>query len=126
EEVLPYRSPVQSMFRSATGETDLGGALTRAGQPVVAWIGSANSDEERFPDAHVFDITRAPNRHLAFGHGIHFCLGAPLARLEARLALEALTARFRDIRRIPDAPIRWMESSIVYGVKNLPITFTSS
>ncbi|HEU4784901.1 MAG TPA: cytochrome P450 [Ktedonobacterales bacterium] len=126
EEVLRYRSPVQSMFRSATGETDLGGVLTRPGQPVVAWIGSANRDAERFPEAHVFDITRAPNRHLAFGFGIHFCLGAPLARLEARLALEALTARFRDIRRIPDAPIRWMESSIVYGVKNLPITFSPS
>lgn len=126
EEVLRYRSPVQSMFRSATGETDLGGVLTRAGQPVVAWIGSANRDEAQFPDAHVFDITRAPNRHLAFGYGIHFCLGAPLARLEARLALEAVTARFHDIRRIPDAPSRWMESSIVYGVKNLPITFTPS
>ena len=126
EEVLRYRSPVQSMFRTATGATDLGGVFTRAGQPVVAWIGSANRDEARFPDAHAFDITRAPNRHLAFGHGIHFCLGAPLARLEARLALEALTSRFRDIRRIPDAPIHWMESSIVYGVKNLPITFTSS
>ncbi len=77
-----------------------------------------------FPNAHIFDIERTPNRHLAFGYGIHFCLGAPLARLEARLALEALTARFRDIRRVPDAPLRWMESSIVYGVKNLPVTFT--
>ena len=123
---MRYLSPVQSMFRSATGETDLGGVLTRPGQPVVAWIGSANRDETRFPDAHAFDIMRTPNRHLAFGYGIHFCLGAPLARLEARLALEALTTRFRDIRRIPDAPIRWMESSIVYGVKNLPITFTAS
>src|SRR5690348_7549447 len=126
EEVLRYRSPVQSMFRSATGETDLGGIPTRAGQPVVAWIGSANRDEAQFPDAHVFDITRAPNRHLAFGYGIHFCLGAPLARLEARLTLEALTTRFHDIRRVPDPPIRWMESSIVYGVKNLPITFPAS
>jgi cytochrome P450 len=126
EEVLRYRSPVQSMFRAATGETDLGDTHTRPGQPVIAWIGSANRDEDRFPDAHVFDITRTPNRHLAFGYGIHFCLGAPLARLEARLALEAMTTRFRDIRRIPDAPIRWMESSIVYGVKTLPVTLTSS
>lgn len=124
EEVLRYRSPVQSMFRAATGETDLGGVLTRPGQPVVAWIGSANRDETMFPNAHVFDIERTPNRHLAFGYGIHFCLGAPLARLEARLALEALSSRFRDIRRVPVAPLRWMESSIVYGVKNLPITFT--
>ena len=124
EEVLRYRSPVQSMFRSATGETNLDGVVTRPGQPVVAWIGSANRDEAQFPNADVFDIERAPNRHLAFGHGIHFCLGAPLARLEARLALEAITTRFRTIRRIPDAPIRWMESSIVYGVKTLPVTFT--
>lgn len=123
EEVLRYRSPVQSMYRMATGETDLGGTVTHAGQPIVAWIGSANRDEAQFPNAHVFDIERAPNRHLAFGYGIHFCLGAPLARLEARLALEALTTRFRDIRVVPDAPIRWMESSIVYGAKTLPITF---
>ncbi len=124
EEVLRYRSPVQSMFRAATGGTDLGGVVTRPGQPVIAWIGSANRDETLFPNAHVFDIERTPNRHLAFGYGIHFCLGAPLARLEARLALEALTARFRDIRRVPDAPLRWMESSIVFGVKTLPVTFT--
>ncbi len=125
EEVLRYRSPVQSMFRAATGKTDLGGVATHAGQPVVAWIGSANRDEAQFPNAHVFDIERAPNRHLAFGYGIHFCLGAPLARLEARLALEALTTRFRAIRRVPDAPLRWMEGSIVYGAKSLPITFTA-
>lgn len=124
EEVLRYRSPVQSMFRTATGETDLGGIRTRAGQPVVAWIGSANRDEAQFPNAHVFDIERTPNRHLAFGHGIHFCLGAPLARLEAKLALEALTGRFRTVHRVPDAPLSWMESTIVYGVKALPITFT--
>lgn len=126
EEVLRYRSPVQSMFRSATGETDLGGVVTRPGQPIIAWIGSANRDEARFPDAHAFNIERTPNRHLAFGYGIHFCLGAPLARLEARLAIEAMAARFREIRRVPDVPIRWMESSIVYGVKTLPITFTSA
>ncbi|HEU5439858.1 MAG TPA: cytochrome P450 [Ktedonobacterales bacterium] len=124
EEVLRYRSPVQSMFRTATGETAIGGVRTRAGQPVIAWIGSANRDEAQFSNAHVFDIERTPNRHLAFGHGIHFCLGAPLARLEAKLALGALTTRFRTIHRVPGAPLHWMESSIVYGVKALPITFT--
>ena len=96
EEVLRYRSPVQSMFRAATGETEIGGAVTHPGQPVVAWIGSANRDEAQFPNAEVFDIERTPNRHIAFGYGIHFCLGAPLARLEARLALEALTTRFGE------------------------------
>ena len=126
EEALRYRSPVQSMFRAATGETEVGGVRTRPGQPIIAWIGSANHDEDRFPDAGRFDIERSPNRHLAFGYGIHFCLGAPLARLEARLALEALTARFHAVRRVPDTPLRWMESSIVYGVQNLPITVASA
>ncbi|HEX9038334.1 MAG TPA: cytochrome P450 [Ktedonobacterales bacterium] len=122
EEVLRYRSPVQMMYRAATGATAIGGVTTYAGQPVVAWIGSANRDEAQFPNPDVFDITRTPNRHIAFGHGIHFCLGAPLARLEARLALEALTARYQAVRRVPGAPLRWMDSSIVYGVKALPVT----
>ena len=125
EEVLRYRSPVKSMYRMASKDTELGGKQLKAGDFIVAWIGSANRDEEQFPEPDRFDIHRSPNRHLAFGHGIHFCIGAPLARLEARLALEAITTRFRTIRRIPDAPIRWMESSIVYGVKTLPITFTA-
>jgi cytochrome P450 len=102
----------------------MSGVTTHAGQPVVAWIGSANRDEAQFTNADVFDIARTPNRHIAFGIGPHFCLGAPLARLEARLALEALSARYRAIRRVSGAPLTWVESSIVYGVKSLPVTVT--
>jgi len=124
EETLRYLSPVQSMFRIARGEERLGDIITRPGQPVVAWIGSANRDETQFANADTFDITRSPNRNLAFGHGIHFCLGAPLARLEARLALEALLRWAESVRVAPDAQIEWLESAIVYGAKHLPVTVT--
>jgi cytochrome P450 len=89
EEVLRYRSPVQMMFRQAIADTIIRDQPVRKGDTLVAWIGSANRDEAQFPDADRFDIARTPNRHLAFGHGIHFCLGAPLARLEAKIALGA-------------------------------------
>lgn len=124
EEVLRYVSPVQSMFRSVAQETRLGEIVAQPGQPVVAWIGSANRDEAQFPDAERFDIARSPNRHLAFGHGVHFCLGAPLARLEARIALEALLQRAGLIQVAPDARLDWLESTIVYGVKRLPVALT--
>lgn len=124
EEVLRYTSPVQSMFRVARGEERLGDVAIQPGQPVIAWIGSANRDETQFPGADRFDITRMPNRHLAFGYGIHFCLGAPLARLEGRIALEALARRAESIRVAPDAQLDWIDSTIVYGVKHLPVTVT--
>ena len=124
EEILRYYSPVQSMFRIAHGEQRLGDEVIHSGQPVIAWIGSANRDEAQFPNAATFDIARSPNRHLAFGQGIHFCLGAPLARLEARLALEALLQRIETVRLATDAPLDWLESGIVYGVKRLPVSLT--
>ena len=123
EEVLRFRSPVQSMYRVAAAETVLGGQRIPAGAPLVAWIGSANRDEQQFERAAEFDVDRNPNRHLAFGHGIHFCLGAPLARLEARIALESLLARFPGLSVAPDAQLERMESSIVYGLKSLPVNW---
>ncbi|HEX6971699.1 MAG TPA: cytochrome P450, partial [Limnochordia bacterium] len=90
EEVLRYRSPVQAMFRVATEDVVLQGQTIPRGAQVLAWIGSANRDAARFADPDRFDPGRDPNPHLAFGHGIHFCLGAPLARLEGRIALGAL------------------------------------
>ncbi len=126
EEVLRYRSPVQMMYRRAISDVTLDGRAIRAGQMVIAQIGSANRDEAQFPDADKFDIRRTPNRHIAFGHGIHFCIGAPLARLEARIVLTHLLTRLRDIRRVREAPLEAIGSDIVYGVKHLPITFTAA
>ena len=123
EEVLRYRSPVQSMFRTVVKDTEVGGQRLRAGEPAIAWIGSANRDEAQFADPERLDIHRSPNRHIAFGHGIHFCLGAPLARLEARVALGMLIERCRDLRVVPGAPLEVMDSMVVYGVKHLPVTF---
>lgn len=123
EEVLRFRSPVQSMYRVAVAETVLADQRIPAGEPVVAWIGSANRDRQQFGRPAEFDIDRSPNRHLAFGHGIHFCLGAPLARLEARIALEALLSRLPGLSIAPDARLERMESTIVYGLKALPVTW---
>ncbi len=124
EEALRYRSPVQSMFRVAAREVELGGQTIPQDTWIVAWIGSANRDGAQFPDPDHFDVARTPNRHVAFGHGIHFCIGAPLARLEARIALGALLERTRDLRIAPDAHLEALGGNIVFGVQQLPITFT--
>ncbi len=123
EEVLRYRSPVQMMYRHAISDVIVGEQNIQAGETIMAQIGSANRDEAQFPNADTFDIRRTPNRHIAFGHGIHFCLGAPLARLEAKIALTLLLERLQDIRRIRDIPLEGMGSNIVYGVRHLPVTF---
>jgi cytochrome P450 len=121
EEVLRFRSPVQSMYRSTVAETTLGDEVIPAGAPIVAWIGSANRDERQFQRPAEFDIDRGQNRHLAFGHGIHFCLGAPLARLEARIALGALLSRLPGLSLVPGAHLERMESTIIYGLKAIPV-----
>jgi cytochrome P450 len=124
EEVLRYLSPVQSMFRLTTSETTIGDQIIPAHKMVLAWIGSANRDEQQFPDTDTFNIRRTPNRHIAFGHGIHFCLGAPLARLETKIVLEALLERFSEIQRVQNAPLQRTDSFFLYGLKHIPITFT--
>ena len=96
----------------------------RGWENLVTWIGSANNDEHAFDDPERFDITRNPNRHMAFGHGIHFCLGAPLARLEAPIAIRIMLERLRDIKRLPGVTLEPVSLRGLYGVKNLPITFT--
>ena len=126
EEVLRYRSPVKLMHRVVGQDTTLGGKELREGQMVTAWIGSANHDEAQFPNAETFDFQRTPNRHLAFGYGIHFCLGAPLARLEARIAFEVIFERLHDIQRVRDIPLEATDSYILYGVQHMPITFKAA
>jgi cytochrome P450 len=123
EEVLRFRSPVQSMYRVTVAETTLGDELIPAGAPIVAWIGSANRDERQFQRPAAFDVDRGQNRHLAFGHGIHFCLGAPLARLEARIALDALLSRLHGLSLAQGAHLERMESTIIYGLKALPVSW---
>jgi cytochrome P450 len=124
EEVLRYRSPVQFMFRIATQEVTLGGQTIQAGARVIALIGSANRDAAKFPHPNRFDITRSPNPHLGFGHGLHYCLGAPLARLEAALALPLILERLPNLRRISRRPLPPAEGMILHGVKRLPLRFT--
>ncbi|WP_346958262.1 cytochrome P450 [uncultured Arthrobacter sp.] len=126
EEVLRFRSPVQSMYRIAVADTTLGGVRIPAGAPLVAWIGSANRDDRQFQRAAEFDIDRDQLRHLAFGHGIHFCLGAPLARLEARTALQAILSRLPGLALAPGADLQRMDSTIVYGLKSLPVSWQAA
>jgi len=94
EEVLRYESPLQFNARTTNVEVAVGDEVIPAGERVLLLYGSANRDERRFEAAHEFDVTREPKRHLAFGEGIHFCIGAPLARLQTRIALEELLSRF--------------------------------
>jgi cytochrome P450 len=123
EEALRYISPVKAMARFTKAEAVLGDQRIPERQVVIAWMASANRDENQFSDADRFDIQREPNRHLAFGHGIHFCLGSPLARLEAKIALTAMLERFPGQWRVPDVPLQPIKSEIVFGVKNLPMNW---
>lgn len=121
EEALRYYAPVKTMTRYTATEVTLGGQHIEAGQTIIPWISSANRDAAEFPDPDRFDIEREPNRHLGFGRGIHFCLGAPLARLEAKIALNAMLDRLPGTWQVPDVPLDQIQSFIVFGTKNLPL-----
>jgi cytochrome P450 family 109 len=125
EEVLRYLPPVWFLFRQTRTDVELGGQHIPAGQNLLAWTASANRDPAQFPDPDRFDIQREPNRHLAFGHGIHFCVGAPLARLEARIALPMMLEQLRDMQRVEGAPIT-VHMGIVFVIRSLPVTFQPS
>lgn len=124
EEVMRYSSPVQATIRRATRDVELSGKSISRGQPIIVWIGSSNRDVDAFPEPDRFDIARTPNRHLGFGLGIHFCLGAPLARLEAKIALETLLARFSSFERADREPLPRVPTFIMHGVRKLPIRVT--
>jgi cytochrome P450 len=120
EELLRYDSPVQGLARTLTRQVDLHGQAMAAGDTVLLLFGSANRDDHAFPDADHFDIHRGPERQVAFGRGIHFCLGASLARLEARIALRALLTRRRDWEVDIDSAVR-LRSGPIRGYASLPI-----
>jgi cytochrome P450 len=121
EEVLRYRSSIQAMERFTKVETQLSGQTIPAGQRVTVWMGAANRDEAQFDRAENFVVDRDPNAHLAFGNGIHFCLGAPLARLEATIVLSAVLERLPNLRIDPNATLEFIPSTDVHGVKSLPV-----
>lgn len=123
EEVLRYRAVVHTLPRVVAVDTVFCGQEIKAGNLLLPLFASANLDGAQFPDAGAFDIRRHPNRHLGFGHGIHFCLGAPLARLETRIALAVMLERFPNFRRKHDTPLELKPSSFIYGLKQLPIVF---
>lgn len=121
EEVLRYRSSVQGMERFTKVETQLGGQTIPAGQMVIVWMGSANRDETQFDRPDEFVVDRNPNPHLSFGNGIHFCLGAPLARLEGKIVLSAVLERLPNLRIDPNSTRSFIPSTGVHGVKSLPV-----
>jgi cytochrome P450 len=118
EESLRFDSPVQVLLRDARCETEIAGTKIPKGAIVVPVLGSANRDERRFPEPDAFRVGRDTRGHVAFGLGIHFCLGAALARLEARVALEALVPELARRGRV-DAPVEFVDSFIVRGRRNL-------
>jgi cytochrome P450 len=120
EEMLRYDGPVQSTFRTTTRECEVGGTTIPAGVGVFTIVAAANRDPAQFPDPERFDITRSPNNHLAFGEGIHFCIGSPLARMEAAIAFEASLKQFPKLTlKNPDAPLTYKGSYFLRGLSSL-------
>ena len=122
EECLRCESPLHAVTRVAAAEIQIGTTKIEKGQLIMAMVAAANRDPDVFPNPERFDITRRPNRHLAFGHGVHFCIGAPLARLEGLLALSTLLRRMRNIHLLVE-DVEWIENDIFRVPKSLPIEF---
>jgi cytochrome P450 len=120
EEMLRYDTPSQLFERTATQDVEVAGVTITAGQKVAALLGSANRDPEVFPDADTFDVRRDPNPHIAFGAGIHFCLGAPLARLEMQQSLPMLAERFPTLRHAGEPVPRG--TFVLRGWESVPVT----
>jgi cytochrome P450 len=104
EELLRYDGPAQMSARWTKTDVELEGKTLKPGEPILVFLGAGNRDPEQFPSPDTVDIARADNRHLGFGAGIHFCLGGPLARLEARIAIAELVRRFPDMQLAGDDP----------------------
>ncbi|MGW3125311.1 cytochrome P450 family protein [Streptomyces sp. NPDC001076] len=127
EELLRYDGPVElATWRFATEALTIGGQRIATGDPVLVVLAAANRDPARFSAPDTIDLARGDNQHLGYGHGIHYCLGAPLARLEGRTALKTLLHRLPDLRLAADpADLRWRGGLIMRGLRELPVQFTA-
>ncbi|MGQ0742736.1 MAG: cytochrome P450 [Acidimicrobiales bacterium] len=123
EELARYDSPVHVTARIATTEVEVGGQRIGAGQQLAVVLGAANRDPDAFANPDHLDVTRSPNRHLAFGGGPHFCLGAALARIEAQEAFAAILGRLRNLELITTRPV-WRDHFVIRGVKALEVAFS--
>jgi cytochrome P450 len=126
EEVLRYRSSFLWMMRTPRREVELRGQVLSPGELVLVMVASANHDPAQFPDPERFDVGRAPNAHLAFGHGIHFCIGAPLARMEARIALTDILELLPELRLADAGPWEPRKALHVHGPNRLRVRFTAA
>ena len=123
EEMIRWTSPSPSKRRTATCDTTLGGHAVRAGDKVLVWEGSANRDGSVFEHADSFDVGRKPNPHLGFGQGVHYCLGANLARLELRVLYEELLSRYSSVQVVK--PVEWARSNRHSGIRHLIVEFAA-
>ncbi|GHH42778.1 cytochrome P450 family protein [Lentzea cavernae] len=125
EEVLRFEGPIESAtFRFALERVEIGGVAVETGDPVLVVLASANRDETRFSDPGRFDVRRDGGGHLAFGHGVHYCLGAPLARMEGRIAIRALLERFPGIMvDVAQDELSWLPGTLLRGVRSLPVSW---
>jgi len=124
EEMLRWVSPIQAMNRTATRDVGLAGADVRAGEKLLLLYPSANRDERAFARADEFRVDRQPNDHVAFGYGVHFCLGASLARLELRVMFETLLERLPDLTLATSDPLPLRPSNFIVGIDRMPVVFT--
>ncbi|HEU4405430.1 MAG TPA: cytochrome P450 [Polyangiaceae bacterium] len=126
EELIRYDGPSVSVVRRAREDVAFGGATVRAGQYVFAVLRSANRDPAAFADPDRLDVERSDNRHLGLGHGIHFCVGATLARLQAKAAIGELLGRLPGLALEEGARLRWLPSLATRGLESLPVTFRAA
>jgi cholest-4-en-3-one 26-monooxygenase len=123
EEFIRWVTPIHNMCRVAVTDAEVGGQAVAAGQQLVLMYSSANRDPAHFVDPERYDVTRAPNNHIAFGFGTHFCLGAALARMEIRLFFEELVRRVRSMRLVPGTEPVEMPNAFVYGLRSAQVEF---
>jgi cytochrome P450 len=123
EEATRYYSPFQATARIATEDFVAEGVEIKAGSDIALLLGAANRDERVFPNAETFDVARQPNKHLGFGAGIHYCIGAPLARLEAKVALEEMLPRLPNLRRADDDELEFVPAVFMNSLATLRVAF---